>query len=42
MSEDLWAVKMFRGAKQWLNQHGSIFVVFFDQYEKKSAQKILS
>ena len=37
--EDLWAVNMLRGPKHCLNQHGSIFVVFFDQYEKKNRWK---
>ena len=37
MSEHLWAVNMVGGLKHYLNQHGSIFVVFFDQYERKSA-----
>ena len=39
VSEHLWTVNMLRGPKHCLNQHGSVFVVFFDQDERKSAQK---
>ena len=39
VSEHLWTANMFRGPKHCLNQHGSIFVVFFDQHEKKWAEK---
>ena len=42
VSEHLWAVNMLRGPKNILNQNASNFVVFFDQYERKSARKILS
>ena len=42
MSEHLWAVNMLRGPKNILNQNASILIVFFDQYEKKAARKILS
>ena len=42
MSEHLWGVNMLKGTKHCLNKHGSIFVVFFDQYEKKPPRKILS
>ena len=42
MSEHLWGVNMLKGTKHCLHQHDSIFVKFFDQYDKKSARKILS
>ena len=42
VSEHLCAVNMLRGSKHYLNQHDSIFVRFFDPYERKSAPKILS
>ena len=38
MSEHLCTVNMLRGPKDCLNQHGSIFVVIFDQCERKSAR----
>ena len=41
VSELLWIVKMLKGSKDCLNLHGSIFVVFFDHSERKSAEKIL-
>ena len=40
MSEHLWMVNMLKGPKDYLNMHGSIFVIFYDQSEKNSAQKI--
>ena len=33
--------QMLKGSKDCLNLHGSIFVVFFDHSERKSAEKIL-
>ena len=41
MSEHLWKLNMLKGQKHRLNLHGSIFVSFSDQSEKKSAWKIL-
>ena len=41
MSEHLWTVNMLKGPKYCLNLHGSIFVKYFDDSEKKLAQKIL-
>ena len=40
VSELLWIVKMLKGSKDCLNLHGSIFFVFFDSSEMKSALKI--
>ena len=37
--EDLWALNMLRGPNDCLNQHGGLFVVFFDPYERKWAEK---
>ena len=42
VSEHLCTVNMLRGLKDCLNQHGSIFVVFFDQHGRKLTRKILS
>ena len=33
---------MLKGRKHFLNLHGSIFIRFFDEFERKSAQKFLS
>ena len=41
-SEHLWTVNMLKAPKHCLNQHGSIFVKFFDHSERKAARKILS
>ena len=41
MSEHLWTVNMFKGPKDCLNWHRSIFAKFFHQSEMKSAPKIL-
>ena len=41
MSEHLWKVNMLNGPKDCLNLQGSIFVIFFDHSEMKSAPKIL-
>ena len=41
VSEHLWTVNMLKGPNDCLNLHGSIFVIFFDHYEKKSAPKFL-
>ena len=32
---------MLNGQKHCMNLHGSVSVIFFDHYEKKSAPKIL-
>ena len=40
-SEHLWTVNMLKEQKECLNLHGSIFVIFFDDSENKSAQRIL-
>ena len=42
VSEHLWTVNMLKGPKHFLNLHGSIFVRFFDDFERKSARKFLS
>ena len=42
LPEHLWRVNMLTGPKHCFNQHGGIFVGFFDQYERKPAPKILS
>ena len=39
VSEHLWAVNMLSGPKHCLNQHRSIFFVFFHQYEKNELEK---
>ena len=41
LSEHLWRVNMFKGAKCSSNMHGSIFVIFFDHFERKSTRKAL-
>ena len=42
VSEHLWIVNMLKGPKNRLNLHSSIFVIIFDDLERKSARKILS
>ena len=42
MSEHLYAVNLLRDKKHCLNKHGSLYVGFIDQYERKLARKILS
>ena len=39
--EHLSTVKMLKDPKHCLNLHGSIFVIFFDHSERKSAPKTL-
>ena len=39
--EHLWAVNMLNAPKHCLNLHGSIFVMFFYDSERKSGRKIL-
>ena len=41
LSEHLWTVNMLKGPKDYFNLHGSIFVRFFDNSERKSARKFL-
>ena len=41
VSEHLWIVNKFKDLKDCLNLHGSIFVTFFDYYERSSAPEIL-
>ena len=41
VSEHLWKVNMLKCPKYSLNMHGSIFVIFFVNSEKKSAWKAL-
>ena len=41
VSEHIWTVNMLKGPKHCLNINGSIFVIFFDHSEKKSAPNIL-
>ena len=41
VSEHLWTVNMLKGPKHCINLHGSIFVIFFDHSERKSARKTL-
>ena len=41
VSKHLWTVIIFKGPKECLSLHGSIFVTFLDQSERKSAWKIL-
>ena len=36
-----WTVMMLKGPKDCLNLHGSIFVLFFDHSEGKSARNAL-
>ena len=40
LSEHLWTVNMLKGPKDCFNLHGSIFAIFFDNYERKSAPKV--
>ena len=37
--EHLWAVNMLKGPKDYLNLHGSVFVIFFVNSEMKSPRK---
>ena len=37
VSEHLWTIKMLKCLKDFLNLQGSIFVIFFDHSERKSA-----
>ena len=39
--EHLLTVNILKGSKLFLNLRGSIFVIFFDHSERKSARKIL-
>ena len=39
VSEHLWTVNMLIGPKHYINLQGSIFVIFFDHFERKSARK---
>ena len=41
VSEHLWTVNMLKGPKHCINLKGSIFVIFFDHSERKSARKTL-
>ena len=41
MSEHLWTVNMLMGPEHCLNLHGSIFGIFFDQLQRKSAPRIV-
>ena len=41
VSEHLWTVNMLKGPKECLNLQGSIFVIPFDNSERKSARKPL-
>ena len=41
MSEHLWTLNMLKDPNDCLILHGSIFVKFFDNSERKSAQKIM-
>ena len=40
-SEHLSVVNILKDPKHWLNLHGSVFVIFFDHSQRKSAQKTL-
>ena len=40
LSEHLWAVNLLKGQKDCLNLNSSIFVIYFDHSEIKSAKKI--
>ena len=42
VSGNLWAVNMLKAPNHYLNLGGSIFVIFFDDSERKSARKHLS
>ena len=37
VSEHLWTVNMLKGPKHCLNLHGTVFVIFFDHSQRKSA-----
>ena len=39
-TEHLWIVNMLKGPKDCLNLQGSIFVIFLDHLDRKSARKI--
>ena len=39
VSEHLWTVTMLKVPKDCLNLHGSIFVIFFDNFEKNQLEK---
>ena len=41
VSEHLWTVNMLKGPKHCMNLHDSIFVTFFDHFERKSVPKNL-
>ena len=41
VSEHLWAVNMLKATQHCLNFHDSIFVIFFDHSDTKSARNIL-
>ena len=41
LSEHLWTVNMLKGPTHFLNLHSSIFVIFLDHSEKKSAPRTL-
>ena len=41
VSEHLWTVKILKGLKHCLHLHRSIFVIFFDNSERKSAPKTI-
>ena len=41
VSEHLWTLNMLKRPKHCINLHGSIFLIFFDHSERKSALKIL-
>ena len=40
MWQHLWTVNILKSPKDCLNHHASVFIIFFDHYEKKSVQKI--
>ena len=41
MSEHLWTANLLKGPKDNINLHATIFVIFFDHSEWKSAPKAL-
>ena len=41
VSQHLWTVNSLKCPKDCLNLHGSIFVIFLHQFERKSARKFL-
>ena len=44
VSQHLWRVNMFKGLKRpkhCLLMHGTVFVIFFDYSDRKSAQKFM-